>query len=114
MDVGYQKGEEPDPAFPDRKGYTELKRVYDINGNDPSKPGQAAPQQNQPAQNGQGAPLTQQGNGSWGNQAPQQNAPQQQPQPQQQAPQQNAQPGQAWQPQQNGNGGNGAPPWGSR
>ena len=43
MDVGYQKGEEPDPQFPDRKGYTELKRVYDLSGNDPSKPG-AAPQ----------------------------------------------------------------------
>jgi hypothetical protein len=38
MDVGYQKDEEPNPQFPDRKGYTELKRVYDINGNDPSKP----------------------------------------------------------------------------
>lgn len=112
MDVGYQKGEEPDPAFPDRKGYTELKRVYDVNGNDPSKPnsGNAAPQA-QPAQNGQGAPLQQQPGGSWGNQPPQQNAPQQQPQPQQQPPQQ----GQAWQPQQGGNGGNGAPPpWGSR
>src|SRR5690348_10114161 len=41
MDVGYQKGEEPDAAFPDRKGYTELKRVYDVNGNDPSKPAAA-------------------------------------------------------------------------
>ena len=49
MDVGYQKGEEPDPAFPDRKGYTELKRVYDVAGNDPSKPAQAQQaQQNKP------------------------------------------------------------------
>lgn len=115
MDVGYQKGEEPDPAFPDRKGYTELKRVYDVNGNDPSKPnsGNAAPQQ-QPAQNGQGAPLQQQPGGNWGNQPAQQQAPQQQPQPQQQPPQQQS-PGQAWSPQQGGNGGNGAPPpWGSR
>lgn len=46
IDVGYQKGEEPDPAHPDRKGYTELKRVYDMAGNDPSKPNaaQAQPQ----------------------------------------------------------------------
>lgn len=116
MDVGYQKDEEPNLAFPDRKGYTELKRVYDLAGNDPSKPGQA--QQPQPAPNGfqqpqgqgQPQPLQQQPGGSWGqpNQAPQQ---QQQPNP---APQQGQpQSGQAWQPGGNAPGG-AAPPWGSR
>lgn len=113
MDVGYQKGEEPDPAFPDRKGYTELKRVYDINGNDPSKPAQAqqaAPQNAggfggpQQAAAQQSQPLQQQPGGSWGTQpAPQQ----QQPQAQQAQPQ-----GQAWQP--GGGQPNAAPPWGSR
>lgn len=107
MDVGYQKGEEPDPAFPDRKGYTELKRVYDINGNEPGKAPQA--QQAQPQQTAQ--PLQQQPGGNWGqpNTAQPQNA-QQQPQPQQQpnpGPQ-----GQAWQP--GGGGAQAAPPWGSR
>lgn len=115
MDVGYQKGEEPDPAFPDRKGYTELKRVYDINGNDPSKPAQAqqgqsggfggAPQQQAPQQ---AQPLQQQPGGSWGPQPTQQQQPaQQQPQPQQQA-----NPGQAWQP--GGGQANPNPPWGNR
>lgn len=116
MDVGYQKDEEPNPQFPDRKGYTELKKVYDVNGNDPSKPAQAqqgggfggqpqtqAPQQTQP--------LQQQPGGSWGqNQPQQQQAPQQQPQPQQQPAQQ----GQAWQPGGSQQGGNGQPPWGAR
>ena len=111
MDVGYQKGEEPDPAHPERKGYTELKRVYDMAGNDPSKPAQAQqpqqqafqqPPQQQP-QNGP-APLQQQPGGGWGNQPSQ---PQQQPQ---QAP--NQPQGQAWSP---GNAQAGAaPPWGNR
>jgi len=107
MDVGYQKGEEPDPAHPDRKGYTELKRIYDINGNDPSKPAGAPQQaQGQPQQTAQ--PLQQQPGGNWGQgNAPAQQAPQQQPQPQQTAPQ-----GQAWQP--GGGGQQAAPPWGSR
>lgn len=116
MDVGYQKGEEPDPAFPDRKGYTELKRVYDINGNDPSKP--ASAQQPQGQSGGFGAqpqpspqqvqPLQQQPGGNWGPQpTAQPNPAQAQPQAQQTAPQ-----GQAWQPgsaQQSAN-----PPWGAR
>lgn len=108
MDVGYQKGEEPDPAYPDRKGYTELKRVYDLAGNDPSKPGQA-PQQAQPQapQGQQSQPMTQQPGGGWGQQPQQQQPAQQQPQAQQNVPQ-----GQAWQP---GVGGQQtAPPWGSR
>lgn len=127
MDVGYQKGEEPSPDNPNAKGYTELKRVYDMAGNDPSKPGQAAqPQAMQPQPNG-GQPMTQQPGSGWG-QAPatQQPVAQQaapagwngqggpaQAQPVQQAPQ--AQAGQAWQPGQNGGGApGGTPPWGSR
>jgi len=116
MDVGYQKGEEPSPDNPNAKGYTELKRVYDMAGNDPSKPAQAAqqPQQQgfaQPQQNvaqPQGQPLQQQPGGGWGqpNQQPQQitGAPQQAPNA---APQ-----GQAWTP--GGGQQNAAPPWGSR
>ena len=119
MDVGYQKDEEPSPQFPDRKGYTELKRVYDINGNDPSKPGattHAAPQGQQGGFGGQpqqqapqqSAPLQQQPNGGWGQGGPQQQAaPQQQPQAQQAQPQ-----GQAWQP--GGAQPGAAPPWGPR
>lgn len=112
MDVGYQKGEEPSPDNPNAKGYTELKRVYDMAGNDPSKPAQASqqPQQGfaQPQQNvaqPQGQPLQQQPGGGWGqpNQQPQQ-APQQAPNA---APQ-----GQAWTP--GGGQPNAAPPWGSR
>lgn len=37
VEVGYQKGEEPGPNNPEAKGYTEVKRVYDINGNEPGK-----------------------------------------------------------------------------
>ena len=111
-DIGYQKGEEPDPAFPDRKGYTEIKRVYDMAGNDPAKPGvaQAQPQGQQPQ--GGAAPLQQQPGGGWGNQ------PAQQPQPQQQAPQQPnpaPQQGGAWQPGGGAQPNAGAtPPWGQR
>lgn len=99
MDVGYQKNEEPDPAFPDRKGYTELKKVYDLAGNEPGKTGAAQPQPQQ-----QPAPMTQQPGGGWGQQ-PQQPAqqPQAQPQPQ----------GQAWQPQGNAQPATN-PPWGNR
>lgn len=128
-DIGYQKGEEPDPAFPDRKGYTEIKRVYDVAGNDPAKPGVAQaqpqgqqggfqqPQQNQPQQNqpqGGPAPLQQQPGGGWGQQPTQQQQPaQQQPQGQQQAPQ--GQTGGAWQPGGGATGGPATtPPWGQR
>ena len=110
MDIGYQKGEEPDPAFPDRKGYTELKKVYDINGNEPGKT--AAQPQTQPAgggfgqASGQAAPLQQQPGGNWGAQ------PQPQPNPAQQSPQGQQNPGQAWQPGQGQQ--SAAPPWGSR
>jgi hypothetical protein len=102
MDVGYQKGEEPSPENPDAKGYTELKRVYDMAGNEPGK---SAPQQQpqtmqQPQQNGP-APMQQQPGGGWG----------QPSQPQQQAPQQQQPQGQAWQP---GGGNQQSPPWGNR
>lgn len=118
MDVGYQKGEEPDPQFPDRKGYTELKKVYDLSGNEPGKaPAQNQPQpqpagqaggfgqQPQPNQPQQSAPLTQQAGGGWGQQPNGQAQPQQQAQPQPQ--------GQAWQPG-GAPQGNTNPPWGSR
>lgn len=129
MDVGYQKGEEPSPDNPNAKGYTELKRVYDMAGNDPSKPGQAQQPQVQPAQQAQpqqvaAQPMTQQPNGAWG--APNGGQPQQS-QPQQNgapagwngpgaATQQETQPstGQAWQPGQNGGAPAGNPPWGPR
>lgn len=104
MDVGYQKGEEP----PEGKGYTELKKVYDLGGNEPGKaPAQQQPQTMQQPTQQQSAPLQQQPGGNWQQQAPpQQNAPQQQPQPQQNQPQ-----GQAWQP---GGGNQQQPPWGNR
>ena len=108
MDVGYQKGEEPDPAFPDRKGYTELKRVYDLAGNDPSKPMGQPQQQAQPqTQQGQpqGQPLTQQPGGGWGTTQPQQQQPSQQP---------SNPAGQAWQPGGATTGQATAPPWRQR
>lgn len=108
MDVGYQKDEAPTDNKPDAKGYTELKRVYDLAGNDPAKlnqPGQAAQPQSGPAPSGQ--PMTAQPGGGWGQGQTNPNPAQQQPQGQQ-----NPNPGQAWQP------GNTAqsqtPPWGSR
>lgn len=109
MDVGYQKGEEPDPNFPDRKGYTELKRVYDPAGNDPSKPAQAQQPQPQAAQSQpQGQPMTQQPGGGWS----QPNQPTNQPQQQQPAQQQPNQAGGAWQPGAGQQAAN--PPWGAR
>lgn len=126
MEVAPQTDKEGKP-----NGYMEVKKVFDINGNEPGK-------------GGGGAPMTQQANGSWSNnQQPQQNngwnnqPPQQQPQnnpPPQQQPTQQQQPPQGWnnqpqqgQQQQPNNGwqqqppqnqgqpqqqqGNGAPPW---
>ena len=59
VEVGLQKGEEAA-----QKGYTEVKKVFDINGNEPGKAGQgAAPAQPQP-----------QGGGAWGQQPAQQPA----------------------------------------
>lgn len=120
MDVGYQKGEEPTTEKP-AGGYTELKKVYDLGGNEPGKaPAQNQPQTMQQPQQGQQpqngpAPMTQQPGGGWGNQQqPQQQATQQQPQAQQggfQQPSQQNQPGGAWQP---GGGAQQTPPWGNR
>jgi hypothetical protein len=100
MEIGYQKGEEPTAEKP-AGGYVEVKKVFDVNGNEPGKgpapaaqPMQQAPQAqpqmawpNQPApppgsmqaSTGfaqQAAPMQQQPNGGW------------QPPAQQQAPQQ--------------------------
>lgn len=56
VEVGLQKGEEAQ-----QKGYTEVKRVYDINGNEPGKSGSAAPQpQNNNAGGGNNG-----GQGNW-------------------------------------------------
>jgi len=125
MDVGYQKDEEPHPDYPGRKGYTELKKVYDINGNEPGKapqqqaqpqqqPNAGFTQQGQPSAAQQPAPLQQQPGGNWGTQpAQQQQAPQGQPNGQGGGIQQAQPQGQAWQP---GQGGQPAanPPWGTR
>ena len=62
MRVGYQKGEEPTPEKP-QGGYVELKRVFDIHGNEPGKAPAAAPQ---PQQAAGVLPMQQQPNGGWG------------------------------------------------
>lgn len=129
VEVGLQKGEEAA-----QKGYTEVKKVFDINGNEPGKAGQGAPAaqpQQQPAAQGgfgQQQPAQQpaaqpQGNApAWGGDQPAQQQPQGAPagnapawgqQPAQQpAAQQPAQQAGGWQQ------GSGAPaggaPWGQR
>ena len=84
MEIGYQKGEEPTAENP-AGGYVEVKKVFDVNGNEPGKgpapaaqpmapqqaPGWRQPQPQQP-------PMQQQPNGGW------------QPPAQPQAPQQPA------------------------
>ena len=109
IEVGLQKGEEAA-----QKGYTEVKKVFDINGNEPGKAGQGAAQA-QP-----------QGQGGFGQQQPAQQPqqPAQQPaaqpaaawgqQPQQPAQQPAAQPGAAWGQQQGGAAPAGGAPWGQR
>jgi len=95
IEVGYQKGQEPSAENPNG-GYTEIKRVYDANGNEPGKgpaPG-PQPQSQQQPQAGWGGqqqqPMQQQPSGGWGTQQtqPQPNPPQpqSQQQPQEQAP----------------------------
>ena len=121
IEVGLQKGEEAA-----QKGYTEVKKVFDINGNEPGKAGQGAAQaqpqgqggfgQQQPAQQPQQA----QGGGAWGGQPaqqpaaqPQGNAPAWGQQPAQQpAAQQPAQQAGGW--QQGGAAPAGGAPWGQR
>lgn len=102
MDIGYQKGEAPTDNNPDAKGYTELKRVYDLAGNDPSKPAQVQQVQT----TGNAAPMTQQSGGGWGT-GPSNPNPTHQPQSQQ-----NPNQGQAW--QAGNTAPNAAPPWGQR
>lgn len=106
--------------------YTEVKKVFDVNGNEPGKQGNAAQQQQQPAQQpaqsnpiggfGSNAPAPQ--GAQWagqGQQSQQQQLQQNAPvapawgQPQQQAAQQQPTPAAGWQQQQ---GGAGATPWG--
>ena len=124
IEVGLQKGEEAA-----QKGYTEVKKVFDINGNEPGKAGQGAPAaqpQQQPAQGGFGQPAQQpaaqpQGNApAWGGGQPAQQQPQGAPagnapawgqQPAQQpAAQQPAQQAGGW--QQGGGAPAGGAPWG--
>ena len=130
IEVGLQKGEEAA-----QKGYTEVKKVFDINGNEPGKAGQGAPAaqpQQQPAAQGGGAwggqpaqqPAAQpQGNApAWGGGQPAQQQPQGAPagnapawgqQPAQQpAAQQPAQQAGGW--QQGGAAPAGGAPWGQR
>ncbi len=103
MDIGYQKGEEPTPEKP-AGGYTELKKVYDVAGNEPGKTGQQAQPQTQ-AQPQQTAPMVAQQGGGWAQGGQAQPSQQQAPQGQ----------GGAWVP---GNAGGapagGPPPWGQR
>lgn len=112
LDVGYQKGEEPTAEKPDG-GYVEVKRVYDVHGNEPGKaaPQQAQPQQAQPnalpnafQNQPQSQPMTQQPGGGWG---------QPQAQPNQPQPNGHANGSGAWQPGQNGQAA-ASPPWGQR
>ena len=125
IEVGLQKGEEAA-----QKGYTEVKKVFDINGNEPGKAGQGAPAaqpQQQPAAQGgfgQQQPAAQpQGNApAWGGGQPAQQQPQGAPagnapawgqQPAQQpAAQQPAQQAGGW--QQGGAAPAGGAPWGQR
>lgn len=116
FEIGFQKGHEPSAERPNG-GYVEVKKYYDVNGNEPGKQG-SAPQPQQASQQPTQQPMQQQPGGGWGNQQPTQNpAPQSNNNP---APQQwggNTQPqqqpqGGGWSPQ----GGNAAPaqnpPWG--
>ena len=128
IEVGLQKGEEAA-----QKGYTEVKKVFDINGNEPGKAGQGAPaaqpQQQPAAQGGFGQqqpaqqPQQPQGNApAWGGGQPAQQQPQGAPagnapawgqQPAQQpAAQQPAQQAGGW--QQGGTAPAGGAPWGQR
>lgn len=140
MDVGFQKGHEPSPEKPEG-GYVELKKVYDLQGNEPGKGATAqSPQQNyqqgnaqqQPQGGHQGGPQVQTGNFNPNPQQTNQQPPnsgwnngqqQQQSQPQNNNAGGWGQPqGQQQQPQQNNNAGGwqqnaggGAPqspPWG--
>lgn len=56
MDIGFQKGHEPSTEKPEG-GYVELKKVYDVNGNEPGKT--PMNQQSQQQSYGQGQPNNQ-------------------------------------------------------
>lgn len=133
IEVCFQKGHEPG-TNPEAKGYTEVRRVFDINGNEPGKAGQGAPaaqpQQQPAAQGGFGQqqpaqqPQQPQGGEAWGGQPAQQPAAQPQGAPagnapawgqqpaQQPAAQQPAQQAGGW--QQGGTAPAGGAPWGQR
>ncbi len=67
MEISYQKGHEPSAENP-AGGYVEIKKYFDVNGNEPGKSG-AAPQvqqAQQPAQPANPAPAS----NSWGGAAP--------------------------------------------
>lgn len=102
MEVGFQSGQEPTADNP-TGGYVEIKKLFDVRGNEPGKQGGAAqPQMQQPQQ--QPAPQAQPPQQSgWGNPQP--------PQQQQPAPQPNA-PGGGWAQQPALQGGPTPPPWG--
>lgn len=101
IEVGYQKGQEPTQDNPNG-GYTEIKKVYDANGNEPGKGPAPAPQPQEGNWGGQQQqPMQQQSNGGWV--TPQTQQPSN-PQPQQQ-PSGWPQPGQQQQPQDS------TPPW---
>ncbi len=116
IEVGFQKGQEPG-TNPEAKGYTEVRRVFDINGNEPGKAGQGAPAA-QPAQQPAQQAQQPQGGDAWGQQPAQQPAAQ----PQGNAPAWGGgQPAQQQQPAQQAGGwqqGGAAPaggaPWGRR
>lgn len=113
FEIGWQKGQEPSEANPNG-GYTEVKAIYDVNGNSPGKSGsgpapQAAPPAPPPQQPPAGvAPASAPPQGQWG--APQQQQPAPPPQGQWGAPpagQAPPPPQQAQQPPA------GAAPWGA-
>ena len=92
-----------DPEKPD--GYTEVKRVYDKNGNEPGKAPAAAPQ---PQGNGNTWGGQQAAAGAQQSAQPAWGATQAQPQPQ---PNPNPAQGQAWAPGPTAQGDTGKPPW---
>lgn len=133
IEVGYQKGHDPNTGNSEAKGYTEIKKVYDMQGNEPGKTGAAQqpqqPQQgfggNQPSQPSQ--PQQSAGANAWsGNGTGNGSAQGQQPQggnggaswagqPQPEPAANNAPQANTW--AQNNNAqpqGNGGPSWGQR
>ena len=112
MEVAPQTDKEGKP-----NGYMEVKKVFDVHGNEPGKARtqqQPQPQNQQQPQGGSGwgnsggqqqQPMQQQPSGSWGNPSPN-NPPANTQQPVQEQPQQQGQPQGGWaqqQPQQGGN-----------